>query len=519
MEESRGLAGAAGLVVLATILSRILGVVRERAIAGQFGAGAETDVYVGTLAISTTIVNVLGAGVSAAILPLFTQHLSLGRREAAWRLASNFVNVLAVGAFAVTLVGWVGAGSVVRLCLPGLGGVAGELATRMLRLMLPIGFGLVLGLALTALLHAHRRFAVPAFAPVLTNLLIIASVGTVGARWGIMGLAAATTAAMFAQVLVQVPALLRRGAVYRPVLELGDADLRRAARLMVPAVAAGLVAQAYSLGEKAIASRLAVGSIAALNFAYKLLQLPLGVFAAAVSTVIFPALAAARARGEEEQLGEMVFRGLGMVALVIVPAAVGLAILRVPVVSWLYERGEFGRAATQATSVALVFYCLGMVGHAANAILVRVYHAGQDTVTPVKVTLVAAGVGIGSAYALSRGLGHAGVALGNSLFGVLGAALYGVGLRKLLGRAGARRFACSLGKIALSAGLMALALSFVLARRPGLVLNRPSTLELFGVIGMGLAAYGLGVAVLGVPELRELAGPLWRRISPGRGVR
>ncbi|MDD3653534.1 MAG: lipid II flippase MurJ, partial [Desulfotomaculaceae bacterium] len=294
--------------------------------------------------------------------------------------------------------------------------------------------------------------------------------------------------------LIQIPTLIRAGYRYQPVLELGHPGVKKVFNLILPAVLAITVNQAYILIEKIIASGMPEGSIAALNFANKLVQFPVSLLVMALGTAVFPTITRMATTGERNELSVTLVRLLKLLILGMFPACAGLMVLRYPIVSLLFERGAFDRWDTELTAYALLFYSIGLAGQAANIILTKAFYSLQDTRTPVKITLFTVLVNLGLSLVLIRFLQHGGLALANSLASLTGTALFMILLeRKIepLKWAGLLKFSLP---VLVASGLMAAVsyfVSFVLA----------GYLDLNSIIGLAIqvgVAMTAGVVVFAV---------------------
>ncbi len=270
--------------------------------------------------------------------------------------------------------------------------------------------GLIMGA-----LNAMQHFLLPAAAPVIRNLAIILSAIFLAPRYGVQGLVVGAIVGAVGHLLVQVPILPRFGARYTPSLTWRDDGVIEVARLMGPRVLGLFFVHLNFIVNTALASGLAAGSLSALTYAWRLMLLPLGIFAQAVGIAAFPTFAAQVAAGEHDEMR----RGFGLILRTIffitLPAAAGLVVLGGPLVQILYERGQFTAQSTQAVVYALQFYALGLVFHAGVEIIVRAYYALHDTLTPVIVGVAAMLLNIVLSLWWVNLLSYGGLALANSV--------------------------------------------------------------------------------------------------------
>ena len=433
------IARAAGLVMGAAVLSRVLGLAREAIIASQFGAGNEYGAYVAALRLPDTLFFVVAGGaLGSAFIPTFTSYLATDKARQAWRLASAVINLITL---LLTLLAGLAAlfarPIAAALLVPGFPPELQLLTARLMRVMLlsPIIFG-VSGLAM-GILNAHQHFLLPALAPSLYNVGIILGALLLAPGLGIYGLAWGVVLGAALHLLVQAPGLWRIQARYSLALDIAHPGVREVARLMGPRVLGLAVVQVNFWVNIALASGMAEGSMAALQRGWYVMLLPQGVIAQSAAIAVFPTFAAQAARQETDALRRTLSGVLRTVLLLTLPATVGLIILRLPVVRLLFERGAFTLQDSRAAAWALLFYALGLLAHSLVEIVTRAFYALHDTLTPVIVGGGAMALNvilslllirvIGSPDALERGA-FGGLALANTL----ATTLEGLGLMALI---------------------------------------------------------------------------------------
>lgn len=414
--ESRRLAGAALLVMAFFILSRATGLLREVIIANEFGAGAALDAYLAAFRIPDLIFQlVAGGALGSAFIPTFAQYWAKDDVPGAWLLFSRTLNLVvllltllaaAAAILAEPLVAWIIA--------PGFDPDQRRLTADLMRGMLAStvifgASGLIMG-ALNALQH----FLLPAAAPVLYNLAIILGAWWLGPIIGVYGLVVGAVGGALAHLLVQLPGLWQQCARYTFALSVRDPGVREVMRLMAPRVLGLLFVQLHFLVNTILASRLAPGSLSALNYAWLLMLLPLGIFAQAIGTVAFPTFAAQVAAGRRDAMRTSFGLILRLVVFLTLPAAATLWVLGTPIVRALFEHGEFSARSTALVVFALRFYALGLLGHAIVEIAVRVFYALHDTWTPVLVGVGAMALNVALSLWWVGALDHGGLALANT---------------------------------------------------------------------------------------------------------
>jgi putative peptidoglycan lipid II flippase len=425
---SKGVARAALVVLLLTFLSRVLGLARDAAIAAFFGASGVTDAYMVAYALPYALQAVAGVAFVIVVLPVVTAYLVAGKAEEAWQVASQIAGgvflLLALATIAgISLAPWL-----VKAVAPGFSAAETELATRLTRIMFPAIVFMGLGMLVSGILNAGKRFVVAAFAPGLVNLMIILSVflaaSMEGVAWG-------TLAGFAAFLLVQLPELKKVGFRYFPGLKINHPAARQALSHLGPVLLAVSVIQLYLIMNRFFASFLVPGSITALDLANRTMNLP-GIFVGSLYTAIFPALAERAAVGDRQGLAQTLTSGLKMLIFLILPGIALMMILREPLISLLYQRGAFDKAAADLTSGALLYFAVGYPALAVNTLLLRAYYALKDAGLPAVFGLISLLLNLIFSLLFLPQMGHLGLALANSLATIIYAALLFWALKKRL---------------------------------------------------------------------------------------
>jgi len=509
------IARAATQVMALFVLSRALGLAREMVIGAVFGTSAEYDAYLAAARIPDLLFSLMAGGaLASAFIPTLAGYFARDDAEGGWRLASAVVNLVLVALTLAAGLAWAVAPALVATVLaPGFPPPQQALTVSLMRMMLvaPVLFG-VSGVVM-GILNTRQHFVLPALAPSLLNLSLIAAAGLLASRMGARALALGYVVGAVLHLAVQLPGLPRVGARYHPVFTLSDPGVREVLRLMAPRVLGLAAVHLNFLVNTNIASRLGEGAVSALNYAWLLMLLPQGVFAQAVATAAFPTFAEQAARGERASMRHTLATTLRMVFFVTVPAAVGLLVLRRPLVALLFERGAFQAASTDAVAWALAFYALGLVGHAGVEIVVRAFYALHDTWTPVWVGGLAMSLNVVLSLTLPgvfawMGLpAHGGLALANSVATLLEMGGLMVLLRPRLGGLEGRVLGASVARSGLAAGAMGLLLALWQRALPG----ASGAVVGAGGIFIGAGAYLLMAALMGMDEINVSLRRLCRR--------
>ncbi len=512
----RQIAKAATLVMALFVVSRVLGLVREMVVGALFGTSAAYDAYQAAARIPEMIFLVVAGGaLGSAFIPTFADHLAKEDHAGAWRLASAIANLALIVLTVTAGMTVVFAPALVRTVVaPGFDDPSQQaLTVSLLRLMLlsPIIFG-VSGIVMGAL-NAHQHFLLPALAPSVYNLSIIGGALLLGPHLGVMGMAVGVVVGALLHLLVQVPGLMRYGARYVPTLGLHNPSVHEVGRLMAPRVLGTAITQINFVINNSLASMMGEGAVSAINYAWMLVMLPHGIFAQAVGTVAFPTFAEQVAQGEQAEMRSTLSATLRAVFFFSIPATMGLLVLGRPLVGLLFERGAFEASSTKAVAWALVFYALGLVGHAGWEIVARAFYALHDTLTPVWVGGLAMGLNVALSLTLPGVFGlagwppYAGLALANSAAVLLELVALLVLMQRRMGGLEGRQTLIAFAK----SGLASLAMGAVLVGWQAALPNAGSLVLGGGGVVLGVAVYLGAALLLRVEELKAVAGLVRRK--------
>lgn len=386
--SGREIALATLIVMASFVLSGVLGLVRQIVLASTFGAGRDLDAFYAALRLPETLfVLVAGGALGSAFIPVFSTFLNKDDLQGAWRLASAALTFVAIAASLSAIVGFIFATPLVEhLLLPEASDATQALTVELMRIMLVTVMIFGLSGLLMAILNAHQHFVGPALAPSMYNIGIIFGAIFLTPSLDIRGLAWGVVIGAGLHLAVQIPVLLRLPNLHLQILpNLQVPGVVEVLKLMGPRLIGLMVVQVNFWVNIALASAMVSGSITALNTSFALMFTVLGVLGQSVGTAVFPSLSALYAQQDEAGFQRTFNNALANVLFLSIPAGLGMMILSVPMVRVLFQRGEWTSADTSATAWALVFYAVGLMGHAALEILARTYYALHDTWTPVIV--------------------------------------------------------------------------------------------------------------------------------------
>jgi len=406
-------------ISVATMLSRVFGLVREVILTSLFGSGAFAEAFRVAFRIPNLARDLFAEGaLSSAFVPTFTDALTNQDRERAFRLANVVVGAVLVIVGSVAAIGIVAAPWVVDL-LTAFDGETRSLAITGTRILFP--FLPIVSLAAVAMgqLNAQERYTAPSLAPVTFNLIAIACgvvllVSDVPPETAFLAWAGATLLGGLGQLLVQVPPLWKTGYRPRPAVEWSHPGLRRIGRLMAPAVI-GLAATNVNVMVNTFFATQEQGAVTWLEVAFRMVYLPIGVFAVAIATVATTRLAMRAAEGDHDGMRQTLTEGLRLVAFLTVPSTIGLIVLREPIVRMVYEYGEFNARDTVNAAAALAMYALGLAAYASVKVAAPAFYALERPRVPLAASVSAVAVNVVVAVTLFPVLGFPGLALGTAL--------------------------------------------------------------------------------------------------------
>jgi putative peptidoglycan lipid II flippase len=411
-----------------TLISRILGFVRDLVIARVFGAGFATDAFFVAFKLPNLLRRLFAEGAfSQAFVPILAEYRNRRGERDARLLVDHVSGLLALALFVVSLVGVIAAPLVIHVTAPGFLKTPGkfELTVDLLRITFPYIFFISLTAFAGGILNTYSRFSVPAVTPTLLNLSFI-GFGLWGAPYfdpPVTALAWAVFAGGVAQLTLQAPFLHRIGMLPRFRLDLRDEGVWRILRQMGPAVFGVSISQVSLVINAIFASFLATGSVSWLYYADRLMEFPMGLLGAALGTILLPSLSRYHAARSEREYSELLDWGLRLTLLLAAPAAAALALLAVPLVSTLFHYGAFGAEDVFATRRAVLAYSVGLIGLVMVKVLAPGFYARQDIRTPVRIALATLGLTQLMNFALIFPLQHAGLALAIGLGACINAAL------------------------------------------------------------------------------------------------
>ena len=460
-QQSRAnVARNAGIVSLAVMASRLLGLVRDQVFAALFGAGLQYDAFLTAFRVPNLLRDLLAEGaLSSAFVTTFTQTLQSKGREEALRLSNRVTTLSIIVITLISILAWFFTAEIVGLLAPGFFAVPGkaELTISLTRIMIPFLLLIALAAQAMGMLNAFNIYGVPALASAFFNIGSIVGGLLLGFWLGptlglsrIGGMAYGTLVGGFLQLAVQWPSLLRCGVSYRPQLSMSsinDPGVRQIIRLMGPAIIGAAAVQINVFVNTNFASAIidpstgaiTNGPVSWLNYAFRFMQFPIGVFGVAIATATLPPLSRSTANPDYHEFRQTLIHALALVFLLCIPSAVGLAVLAKPIVALVFEHGKFTPFDTAQTANALAAYAIGLAGYGAIKVLSPAFYALNDARTPMLISLGSIAVNYLMNSLLVGPFGHVGLACSTSAVALVNFLLLALFMRRRLGRLEGRR--------------------------------------------------------------------------------
>jgi putative peptidoglycan lipid II flippase len=554
----RSVARSAGIVSIAVMFSRVLGLVRETIFASYFGAGFLYDTFIVGFRIPNLLRDLFAEGaLSAAFVKVFTDYQLKNSEKEAWRLASLVFNCLAVVLSVITVLGILLSPLFVKLITYNYLGDPNHyypaekaaLATTLMQIMFP--FILLVALAALAMgvLNTKGRFGVPASASTAFNIVSIIfgllfafwlsggewerstdklTVPSDAAQWAIIGMAIGTLIGGAAQLLIQLPSLRKVGFRFSLNLNFRDEGVRRVMRLMGPAIIGTGAIQVKVLVDTVVASGID-GGASWLSYAFRLMQFPIGVFGVAIGTAAIPTLSRLASEENFVKFRDTLSDAVKLVFLLAIPSACGLVVLGDPIIGLIYQRGEFDAFDTDMTSWALAAYSIGLAGYAAIKVLSPAFYALDDAKTPMYISLASILVHVPASFGLMQllsnvgvsperpnGYGHAGVALATSIVATVNFIALVYFMKRRIGRLNGRDIAAAFVRIVAAAAVMsavAYGSYYLLTNYFGDKGLSVRLIEAFVPIGLAGIAFVIAARLLGIKEIEQVLSTLRRKLG------
>lgn len=523
--SNQQIARAAGTVMFAILLGQIAGLVRGVLVAQTFGASPELDSFFAANRVSETLfVLIAGGALGSAFIPTFTGLLAKDEKDSAWRLATSIANALALILIFLALLTGFFAPQIVRFALaPGLATDPQifSLTVTLLRIQLISAVLFGLGGLIGGILNVHQIFLIPALTPALYQLGIIFGVLFLVPSMGVYGLAWGVVIGAVFYLVIQIPSLIKLiPGLKSPISNyftpnFKDANFKQVILLMGPRLLVTAIVQLNFWVNTWLASQMQSGSVTGLYYGFSLMLMAQAMIAQSISIAAMPTFSAQHALGQRDEMRFSLASSIRGIILLALPASVGLILLREPIISLLYQRGEFDSNSVQLVAWALLWYAVGLVGHSIMEVLTRAFYAQQDTKTPVIIGMIAMGLNVIFSILFSKWFGSigllplGGLALANSLTTAIEAITLFIVMRKRLNGIEGNHILRGAIASLISAGAMAFSLLGLLS------LGKNFSVWILVPVGVILGAmvyFGL-LFILRIPELQMITNSIFRRLK------
>ncbi len=514
MSNLQKTAKSALIIIIFTLGSKVLGLIREILIAAKFGSGIETDTFFVALAATGLITNLISRAITTTFIPVLSEVEVKEGIKGKIHHANNMINIIIFISMILVVFAWFLSPFIIRLTAKGFEGEQFNLAVKLTKIGLPmVLFSGMIG-SLTGFLHSEQRHMSSAAIGFPYNFIYILYLLFLSSTFGIKGLMVAAVIAVISQFIIQVPEARNAGFRYKFVFDIKDEYIKKVLYLSVPVLIGVAINDINVIVNKTLASELIDGSISALNYANKLNLLIQSVFVSAITTVIFPLLSKESNNDNIKGMKKIMGYGVNFILLITIPAAVGMIVLATPIVQVAFERGAFTPNDTIMTSSALVFYSLGVVASSLRLLTTRVYYSLQDTKTPMVNGGLSVGLNIVLSLILVRFMAHAGLALATSISSTAAVLLMFYGLKKKIGSLGTKGYIATFVKSGLASVVMGAVAYLVYNGLYGVlgVSKLNNLISLLAAVGIGAVVYGLLCYVFGIDEARNVVAKVRSRL-------
>lgn len=511
--NNKKVAGIALVITIITFSSKLLGLLRDILLANYYGTSVSSDAYVMAQSILSVFTILLVNALGTAFIPMLSDYKVNRSEKENKGLINNVYTISFLITTVISVVLLLFIKPVVGFFAPGFSAEAQQLTQMVTMVMVPTISLSVIVLLNNSFLQTRGSYFVPALYGFPSNLALITGMIFFTSQFGIVGLGVAFTVGAVCQILFQLPALIKNGFKFKPEADFNNEGLRTLLILVIPTAIGTGIQQINSIVDRMIGSGLAEGSIAALNFSNKLGMFIMGLLFASISSVFYTAMANHSANKNVDEFKNLLKGTVNTLTLLIIPASVGFAVLRLPIVKLVFERGAFDSGASEMTAVALMFTALGLLGFSLRDVFSRAFYALQDTKTPMINGSIAVVVNIVLDLVLAGPLKVGGLALATSISGLTASMLLFIALYKRIGDFGIKEIAVTFGKIVASALLMGIFVHFTY-----LWLNShvgSLVVSLGGSILVGVAVYGIAVTLLGIKEVHSLLALITKKLKRG----
>lgn len=496
-------AKAALWIMIATMLSKVLGFFREVVLAGFYGTDKYADVFLLTLNIPGLIIAVVGSAMATIYVPIYFETREKHGEESAIKFTNNMLNITALIAIVIAILGLLFTEEFINVFAGGFEGEKFTLAVNFTKVMIIGVIFLSASKILSSFLQVNENFAIPSLMGIPYNIIIIASIA-ISTKTNLIVMAIGALLGMASQMLFQLPFAIKKGYKYKRYLNIKDENIKSMVILMMPMLIGVAIGQINISVDRALATTLGNGPLSALNYANKLNEFVMALFVTSIVTVIYPKLAKMSSSENKDSFISTIVKSSNCIILLVLPITVGAIVLAEPIVRILFQRGAFNAESTQMTYTALRLYSIGLIAMGIRDILTRVFYSISDTKTPMINGSIALIINIILNLLLIKPLGYRGLAISTSIASIITVILLFISLKKKSGYFGGDKIIITGIKSLISALIMGVVTSFVYSTLVN-VMGSGKLNEIISVSGsviVGAAVYGLLIMIFKVDEIK-----------------
>lgn len=450
------------VVIILIILGKVLALIRDALIAAKFGATYVTDIYTFALGMVYLLITI-SYGLTTTFIPLHTEHLQKSVKRIRDKFVNNVINVTSLFTLVLTILLIIFSKYIIYIFGHGFANNPNVFSqsVQVTRIMLLSLVFVSLQSVITGVLQSHKQFFEPAAMAVASNIVYIIYLVFLTTRFGIKGFAVATVIGFFVQLLINIPKYKKFGYKYEAVVDFKDEKMLNMFKLMIPVVISTSVVQLNVFVNRSFATNIFFGAATILDYANKINTLAYEVFAIGIAMIVYPTLAELAAKEDKEQYKKALSRAINTIMLIMIPAAVAIAVLRIPLINIIFKRGAFDSEAASLTANALLFYCPAMVAYGIRDILNKAFYSIQDTKTPMINSFIGILINIAINFILVKYMKVSGLTLATSISAIITTFLMASHLNKKVNVIELKKVGNSFFKIFLSSAIMGVVIYFI----------------------------------------------------------
>lgn len=510
MKENKALKSSV-FVMLLIILGKVFALIRDSLIAAKFGATDITDIYNFSLGI-VSLLTTISYGLTTTLIPIHTENLESGNKKESNKFVNNVLNTFSIGTIILTILMIIFAKYIIYIFGPGFQKdlIVFNTSIKITRIMLLSLIFISLQSVITGVLQSHKQFLEPSAMAMISNIVHIIYLVFLASNYGMVGFAIAAVLGFFAQFIINIPKYKKMGYKYSTYINLEDSKTRQMFKLTMPVIISTSVIQLNLVINRAFATTIFGGAATILDNANKINTLAYEVFAIGIAMIVYPTLSELAAKNDKKQYKVELGRAINIILIIMVPAAVGIATLREPLINVIFKRGAFSEDAASLTSQVLLLYTPAMIAYGVRDILNKAFYAIKDTKTPMINSFIGIIINVVINVLLIKYLGVRGLTLATSISAFVITIVMLLDLNKKLNGIDIKNIIISFLKVILSALFMGIIVNIInkltlLSLGDGM---KGSSISILICMVIGAVCYTLAIYLLKVKEIQDLVEPL-----------